>query len=387
MALPLSYNLRSLLVRWKSTLLAILGITLVVAVFIGLIAMARGFQIALRSTGFAGNGIAIQRGSDTELTSSIPQEQLDFIAVDARIARNPAGVPLASREMVVIANLTRVDGKPTNVLIRGVSPTTFDVRSGIRLEEGRTFGPGLEEIIVGRRMAERIAHLDLGGTILIQKRQWKVVGIFSAEGSGFESEVWMDVNLLAQVFNRKEVYQSMSFRLRDASELETMAAELARDPKMQVDVKDERLFYEQQAGDIPRNLMILAGFVCTVMGIGAVFAGMNTMYAIVAARTREIGTLRALGFSRGSILVSFLLEAVFLAGIGGALGCLLALPANLLSGATGSATFSEIAFAFRVTPDALGLGIGIAALMGVLGGLLPALQAARMPIASALKET
>jgi putative ABC transport system permease protein len=289
--------------------------------------------------------------------------------------------------MVVIANLTRVDGKPTNVLIRGVSPTTFDVRSGIRLEEGRTFGPGLEEIIVGRRMAERIAHLDLGGTILIQKRQWKVVGIFSAEGSGFESEVWMDVNLLAQVVNRKEVYQSMSFRLRDASELETMAAELARDPKMQVDVKDERLFYEQQAGDIPRNLMILAGFVCTVMGIGAVFAGMNTMYAIVAARTREIGTLRALGFSRGSILVSFLLEAVFLAGIGGALGCLLALPANLLSGATGSATFSEIAFAFRVTPDALGLGIGIAALMGVLGGLLPALQAARMPIASALKET
>ena len=387
MALPLSYNVRSLLVRWKSTLLAILGITLVVAVFIGLIAMADGFTLALRATGSPGNAIVIQRGAMSELTSSIPQEQLDFIAVDARIARDASGAPLTSREMVVVANLARVDGKSTNVLIRGVSPATFQVRNGIALEEGRAFQPGLEEIVVGKRITERIAGLGLGGSIRMQRRDWKVTGIFSSEGSGFESEIWMDVNVLAQVFNRKEIYQSMSLRLRDPSDISGLAADISRDPKLQVDVRDETTFYEEQAGQVARSLRVLAIFVCTIMAVGATFGGMNTMYAIVAARTREIGTLRALGFSRLSILFSFVVESVFLSAIGGILGCLLALPANWLSGATGSANFSEIAFAFRVTPAALGIALGIAAVMGVLGGFLPALRAARLPIASALKET
>jgi len=387
MALPLSYNVRSLLVRWKSTFLAILGITLVVAVFIGLIAMADGFTLALRSTGSPGNAIVIQRGAMSELTSSIPQEQLDFIAVDGRIARDANGAPLSSREMVVVANLTRVDGKPTNVLIRGVSPAAFQVRNGIALEEGRAFQPGLEEIVVGKRIAERIAGLGFGGSIRMQRRDWKVAGIFSSEGSGFESEIWMDVNVLAQVFNRKEIYQSMSLRLKDPSGLAGLVADISKDPKLQVDVRDETTFYEEQAGQVAASLRVLATFVCTIMAVGATFGGMNTMYAIVAARTREIGTLRALGFSRLSILFSFVVESVFLATIGGILGCLLALPVNWLSGATGSANFSEIAFAFRVTPAALGIALGLAGVMGVLGGLLPALRAARMPIASALKET
>ena len=388
MALPLSYNFRNVIVRWKSSLLAIFGIALVVSVFIALAGMSNGFRHALRSTGRTDNAIVYQRGSASELTSSIPKDQENFLKVDARIQRDANGRPLASPEMVVVANLLhRKDLTPTNVTIRGVTPLAFDVRGGISIREGRRLTFGLGEIIVGQRIAERIEGLDLNGSIKIQKLDWKVVGIFTSEGSGFESEIWMDSKVLSQAFNRREMAQSISMRLTSASVIPAFAEELKADPKVQVELKEERQYYEDQAGPIANNLLALAGFVSIVMGIGAVFGGMNTMYAIVSQRTREIGTLRALGFSRASILFSFMVESVLLALIGGAVGCVLAMPASTLTAATGGPGFSEVAFAFRITPEIHACGLGFAALMGILGGLLPAFRAAKVPIAAALKDS
>jgi putative ABC transport system permease protein len=386
MALPLGYNVRNVRVRWKVSLLAILGMTLVVAVFVTLVAMANGFVLTLGGTGVPGNAIVTQRGSLSELSSQIPQEQLDFVAVDSRVARDSNGTPLASPEMFVVVNLPqKTTGALTNVILRGVSPMAFQVRSIVRLEAGRPFTPGLNEIIVGKGIQARIAGLDMGSTVRIQKRDWKVVGVFGAQQSAFESEVWMESTVLAQAFNRREIYQSLTVRLQHVEDLEGFAAALKGDPKLQLEMKDERAYYAEQAGDVGTRLLALALFVSAVLGIGAVFAGMNTMYAIVAARTREIGTLRALGFSRGSILFGFLIESVFLALAGGLLGCLLALPANFFTGAT-SSQFTEIAFAFRTSPRVLGAGLALAFVMGVLGGLLPAFRAARLPVAAALKE-
>ncbi|MBI4601149.1 MAG: ABC transporter permease [Planctomycetes bacterium] len=387
MALPLSYNYRSLLVRWKTTLLAVSGIALVVLVFVALLGMSSGFRHALRATGSPANAIVTQKGSGTELTSVVPKEQTDVLLVDSRVQRDAAGNPLGSPEQLVVVNLKhRRDGTPTNVAVRGVTPAAFDVRSGVRVREGRRFTFGLDEVIVGERIAQRIQGLDLGGAIRFQKRDWRITGVFTAEGSGFESEIWMDSKVLRQAFNRREMSQSLTLRLTDRKHLAELAADLARDPKLQVEVQEERQYYEDQAGPIASNLLYLAYFVSTIMGIGAVFGGMNTMYALVASRTREIATLRALGFSRRSVLLAFLIESQLLALAGAALGCALAVPVSGLSAATSGPTFSELAFAFRITHEQCTAGVIFAALMGLAGGLLPALRAARMPIAAALKE-
>jgi putative ABC transport system permease protein len=251
--------------------------------------------------------------------------------------------------------------------------------------EGRPLTPGLDEVIVGERAADRFG-LALGSFVKIQKRDWKIVGIFTAEGSGFESEIWGDLNVMAGPMRREGGYQVVVVRLADPSSLEAFRKTLEDDPQLQVSVTQEREYYEAQVGGVGTALLGLSVFVAVVMGTGAVFGAMNTMYAIVAARTREIGTLRALGFSRRSVLFSFVTESVFLAFIGGVLGCILALPANGVTSATNGANFSELAFAFRITPFALGVGIAFALVMGLLGGLLPAFRAARMPITSALRE-
>lgn len=386
MALPISYNVRNLRVRWQVTLLAIFGIALVVTVFVFLTAMANGFRIALRATGRTDNAILVQKGSQSELTSGIGREASSLMIVDSRIARGTDGQPLASPEIVVVANQPRkTDGAEVNVLIRGVTPRAFDVRGGIRIVRGKAFTPGIDEIIVGERVAERFG-LEVGKTVSLQKRNWSVVGVFASEGSGFESEIWGDLDTLAGPFRRQGGYQSIAVRLADPSTFEAFKKTFEDDPQVQVSIHQERKYYEDQAGGVVNALMGLAAFVSVVMGIGAVFGAMNTMYAIVAARTREIGTLRALGFSRRSILFSFVLESVFLAFVGGVLGCVLALPANGVTSATNGANFSELAFAFRITPVALGYGLFFAVVMGFLGGLLPATRASRLPITTALRE-
>jgi putative ABC transport system permease protein len=387
MPLPLAYNIRSLYVRGRVTLLAIGGIALVVAVLIVLTAMAAGFRIALQASGSSENAIITQRGSTSEITSGIGRDAINALVVDARIARDASGEPLASPELVVVAAMKRKDdGADVNVVIRGVTPAAFKVRDNIAVVEGRSFTPGLYEVIVGRKLFERMANIGLGRTIRMQRREWTIVGVFEANGSAFESEVWGDKDAMGPAFGRGAGAQTVTVRMRDPSAIPAFNEELRRNPRMQVQATQERLYYEQQSAGVSGPLLALAIFVAVVMGIGAVFGAMNTMYAIVAARTREIGTLRALGFSRLAILVAFVIESTFLALVGGALGCLIALPANGISSAAGGANFAEIAFAFRISPEAIGAGMTLAALMGIAGGLLPSLRAARLPITSALRE-
>jgi ABC-type lipoprotein release transport system permease subunit len=388
MALPISYNVRNLAVRWQVTLLAIVGIGLVVTVFVVLLSMAAGFRMALRATGVPGNAVVFQRGSASELTSWVPLGNRSIIEADDRVARGADGTPLASPEVVVVANLPRrLDGEPTNVTMRGITSRAWDVRGRIELKAGRTFTPGLFEIIAGERIADRIRGLEVGKKIKIQKQEWEVVGIFASGEGAFESEIWGDFDVMGPAFQRQGGSNSLVLKLKDASTLAAFDKEIRANPQMQLRLADERTYYEDQAGPVVGPLVGLAIFVGVVMGVGAVFGAMNTMYAIVAARTREIGTLRALGFSRSSILFSFVLESVFLALIGGLLGCLLALPANGMTGATGNtAGFAELAWAFKVTPPLLIGGMTFALAMGLAGGLLPAFRASRLPITSALRE-
>jgi putative ABC transport system permease protein len=386
MALPLSYNVRSILVRWRVTLLALGGISLVVAVLVALTAMANGFRVALRATGSPENAIVTQRGSGSELTSGFSRDNANTILVDERVERDAEGRPLASPEVVVVAALPRRDtGTDVNVTVRGVSPTAFRVRHNVGITRGRNFTPGLYELVVGEKVADRYG-LDVGGIVKLQRQSWNVVGVFTAGGSGFESEIWGDVEVLAPAFNRGGGYQSLTLRLKDPSAVEGFNDDLQRNPNMQVQMVNELQYYEGQAGQTAQTLTYLAVFVGVVMGIGAIFGAMNTMYALVAARTREIGTLRALGFSRTAVLIAFMIESAFLAMIGGIIGACLALPINSLSGATGGANFSEVAFAFRVSPPWLGAAVGAAILMGLLGGVLPAFRAARTPITAALRD-
>ncbi len=387
MALPLSYNVRNVIVRWKVTLLALAGISLVVAVLIALTAMANGFSKALAATGSPDNAIVTQRGSGSELSSGFSRNTASTIMVDSRVKRDAEGRPMASPEMIVVASLPkRGDGTEVNVTIRGVTPMAFNVRQNVRVTQGRQFTPGLYELVVGAKAAERYEGLDVGGSITLQRKSWQVVGIFTSEGSGFESEIWGDIDALQPVFNRTGGYQSLTLRLADRGSLEAFDKELKANPNMQVQLTSELEYYEGQAGQTASTLTALAIFVGVIMGVGAVFGAMNTMYALVSARTREIGTLRALGFSRLAILVSFMIESAFLALVGGLLGSILALPINLLSGATGGANFSQVAFDFRVSPFWLGVAVTLAVVMGLVGGFLPAFRAARTPITAALRD-
>jgi putative ABC transport system permease protein len=387
MALPLSYNVRSIAGRWQVTLLAVGGIALVVAVLLVLTAMANGFRVALRATGSPQNAIVTQRGSTGELTSGFSRDNASMIMVDARVARDTDGKPLASPEIVVVASLPRTtDGAEVNVTVRGVSPLAFAVRQGVRIEQGRMFRPGLYELVVGRKAAERYRGAQVGGSIKLQRRAWTVVGVFTSEGSGFESELWGDVDVMAPAFNRANGYQSLTVRLKDPSTAAAFDADLQRNPAMQVQLSSELEYYEKQAGQTATTLTVLALFVGVVMGIGAVFGAMNTMYGLVSSRTREIGTLRALGFSRSAVMAAFIIESAFLAFVAGVIGCVLALPVNAMSGATGGANFSEVAFAFRISPVWLGIAVVAAVLMGIVGGMFPSLRAARTPITAALRD-
>jgi putative ABC transport system permease protein len=387
MALPLSYNVRNLRSRWKVTLLAIFGIALVVAAFVTILSMARGFNIALSSTGSDSNAIVTQRGSMSELSSWMNISAANLVAVDPRIARGDDGKPLASCEVVVItARPTKGTGYPTNITFRGVPPRSFQVRNGIKVVEGRMFTPGLFEVIVGKKIADRVQGLEVGSTIPIQRKNWKVVGQFTADGSSFESEIWGDYDAMAPAIGRNGGCESLTVRLTNPALLAGFDKDLRANPQFQLQADGEKKYYENLAGPTAGALMGLAAFVAIVMGIGAVFGAMNTMYAIVSQRTREIGTLRALGFSRLSILSSFVMESVLLAIVGGVLGCLVALPMNGFTAATGTNAFSELAFAFRVTPQLLIIGMIFAVLMGIVGGLLPALRASRLPITTALRE-
>jgi putative ABC transport system permease protein len=386
MALPLSYNLRSLGARWQVTLFSVGGIALAALVLVALMAMASGFRTALRATGRTDNAIVLERGMGSELMSNVSIEEAAVIAVDPRIARRADGGPLLSREIQSLVSLRHAgEGDHANVAVRGVTPLAFEVRSGVQVVEGRRFAPAAPEVIVGRRVRDRFG-LGVGSKVTIRRTAWEIVGVFASDGSGFESEIWGGLHTLAGPLRRTQSYQALVFRMADPRALPELRNALESDRRLHVRVWQERQFYDEQAGTVVLALVGIASFVALVMGLGAVLAAMNTMYGVVATRAREVGTLRALGFSRSAILTCFVLESVALGVAGGVLGCVLALPANGFSTATYGANYAEMAFAFRTTPGVLGVALLFAAVAGGLGGLLPAIRAARLPIASALRE-
>jgi len=389
MSVPISYNIRSVGARWSTAVVSVLGIAGTVAVFLAMLAMARGFQATLISSGSPDNVIILRAGADTEMTSAIDQEQVRIIGDSPELARSGDGSPLLSPEVVVIGAFPLITtGTDANVQIRGVYDNVLDVRPNVAVVEGRFFKPGLAELVVGRNVATTYRGFELGDSVEFGGQNWKVVGVFDAGGSAFDSEVWCDANLLNQTFSRSAgVYQSVTARLKSRDSFTSLKDTLTSDPRMTVDVSSERAYYAKQSQAVSRLIRILGFMVAFVMAIGAVFGALNTMYSAVSARSREIATLRALGFGSFSVVTSFVLESVLIALIGGVLGCLAVLPLNgFTAGTMNWQTFSHLAFAFKVTPSLMVWGLSFAVLMGVIGGILPALRAARMPVATALRE-
>ena len=384
--IPLIYNVRNLGQRRVSTALTALGIALVAWVFIFTLALAGGFQSALQATGSRDNAIIVRNGSTAELTSIITRDVAAAVESQPEIARAPDGRPLATAELVVVWNLPRKSGTTTNVVVRGVGPKSAPLRSKVHLVAGRMFRPGLDEVVVGKMVAERFQNCSVGDHLKLSGRDWNVVGVFDAGGTGYDSEIWGDVELFMPVFDRP-VYQSVILRLDDNSHFAALKKRLESDPRMSVTVHHEDQFYAAQAGALAGLLRSLGIFVTLIMALGAVFGALNTMYASVGARTKEIGTLRAIGFSGGSVLLSILVESTLLALLGGAIGCLLALPVrNFTTGTMSFTSFSELAFRFAVTPGMLLSGLIFAGAMGLVGGFFPARKAASMPVVEALRQ-
>ena len=388
MKIPLSYNARSLLQRPASTLLTALGIALVVAVFIGMLALANGFRAALTRTGSAQNVLVLRRGADSELSSGLDRESVNILASSPHIASGTDGKPMVSPEVYVLIPLPRA-GKDTtalaNVVVRGVSAAAWTVRNNLQIDEGRKPESGKAEICVGKKLAGRFDHTAVGDKLHFAGRDWNVVCRFSAGGSAFESEIWGENEQFMPVF-RGEAFQSVTFRLKDPAAFEEAKRTLEADRRLTVDVHRESDFYVQQSQLLGRILQILALMITSIMAIGAIFGAINTMYAAVASRSHEIAVLLTVGFHPRSVLASFLVESALIAVVGGVIGALLALPVNgIVTSTTNWASFSEIAFSFRITPVLLLAGLVFAVVMGLVGGFLPAWRAARMQVVEALR--
>jgi putative ABC transport system permease protein len=384
-AIPLKYNLRNLFVRKVSTTMTVLSIGLVVAVFIALMALGSGIDKTFTSSGDRRNLLILRKSSQVEGNSAVTKAEYQIIRYLPGIEAGSNGQPLISPEVIVLLNIARKDGTGmSNVMVRGVGPEAFELRPDLRLLDGRLFRPGFREMIVSKNLANRFAGIEPGKQIRFGKGNWTIVGRFEAGGTSFDSEIWASNDELIGEFDRLG-YSSVLMRCSDPKTQGDLIKQIADDRRMQLESLNERAYYDKQtlAG---AGIKILATLMTIFMGIGACFAAMNTMYAAVSSRTREIGTLRALGFSSASILTSFLIEAVLLALIGGGIGSLLALPVNGIS--TGSAnfvTFSEVTYNFRITLPLVVTALALAGILGVLGGFFPARAAARQPIIEALR--
>jgi len=386
MAIPLKYNFRNLLVRRTTTLMTAFSITLTVAVFVVLMALAQGLQISLSATGQPLNVLIMREGAQSEATSSVTRDSLQVIKYLHGIAKTDKGDPWVSPELIVLINLSRRgETQGSNVTIRGLGPDGPTLRPEFKVVEGRFFKSGLREVVASKKIVGRFQNCGLGDKVKFAKGYWTVVGIFEAGDTAYDSEIWADVNDLATDFDR-EAYSSVMVRAADAGSIAGLRDQISNDRRLHLKPQTEREYYDSQTR-FAAPIKALGLFIAVLMAVGASFAAMNTMYAAVARRTKEIGTLRVLGYSRGSILLSFVFESILIAVLGGALGCLLALPVNgLTTGTTNFATFSEVAFNFRVTPGLLLSGMIFAAFMGFLGGLFPAWRAAHENIVTALRS-
>jgi putative ABC transport system permease protein len=389
MAIPIEYNVRSVVTRWPSTLVAVLSVAGTVGVFVVMLAMAQGFRATLVSSGSPQNAIVLRGGANAEMMSAIMLDQVKAIDDAPGVARSAGGDPLVSAEVVVVGSFPLISsGSDANVQIRGISPRALDVRPEVDIVKGRFIKSGLTELVVGRNVAAAYRGFDLGSTVNFGGGRWTVVGVFDAGGSAFDSEVWCDANVLNQVYKRPEnVFQSVTARLAAPADFQKFKDALTSDPRLTVDVYRETAFYAEQSRLLSTMIRVLGFLVAGIMAVGAVFAALNTMYSAVAARSAEIGTLKALGFQPASIVTSFLAESIIIALAGGAIGCLAALPFNgFTTGTMNWSSFSYLAFSFRVTPMILASGIVFSLLMGVIGGIPPAARAARVPIIVALRE-
>jgi putative ABC transport system permease protein len=388
MAIPVTYNFRSVKARWTSAIVAVLGIAGTVGVFVAMLSLARGFKATLVSSGAEDNALLVRAGSTSEMMSGMRLEDVKVVQDAPGVAQGPNG-PLVTSEVVVVAPFPLAStGTDANAQVRGVSANVLDVRKNVKIVEGRMFTPGLAELVVGKNVIGTYRGMTLGNTIDFGGGHWKIVGVFDAGGSAFDSEAWCDARVLDDVYKRPtNIFQSATVHLASAGDFQKFKDAVTSDPRLNFDVTREIDYYAKQSTRMTQLITILGGLVAFVMAIGAVFGALNTMYSAVAERGREIATMRALGFGGGAVVFSFLIEALLISFVGGAIGCIAVLPLNgLTTGAMNWQTFSHLAFAFRITPVLLAAGIVFALAMGLLGGLPPAIRAAWRPVAVALRE-
>ena len=388
MAIPLVYNVRSVRARWTSTIVAVLGIAGTVGVFIAMLSLARGFKATLVASGSAGNVLALRAGSPTEMMGGITLDSIKLLQDKPGVARDAHGAPLITQEAVGVFPFPLVStGTDANVQARGVSSNVMTVRPFVKIVQGRMFQPGLSELIAGKNATKSYAGLKLNDVVTFGGGRWTVVGIFDAGGSSFDSELWCDSKILNEIMKRPDnIFQSATVHLTSPAAFNEFKDAVTKDPQLNLDVLREADYYAKQSEAMTGLITVLGGLVAGVMAIGAVFGALNTMYSAVAERGREIATMRALGFGGGSVVFSFLVEALLISFIGGVVGCLAVLPLNgFTTQAMNFQTFSSLAFAFKITFDLLVGGVVFAMAMGVLGGLPPAVRAAAQPVATALR--
>lgn len=388
MSIPYYYSFRNLWTRRLTTVLTAVGMALVVFVFAATLMLAEGLQKTLVDTGSYDNAVVIRRGSQSEVQSSVERLQASIVESQPEIAIGDDGKPLAAKELVVLINLPkRGTNKPANVIIRGVSSTSLKLRPQVRLVEGRMPRPGSAEIMAGASIARRFQGGGIGEQLRFGMREWRVVGIFDAGSTGFSSEIWGDVDQLMQAF-RRPVYSSILFKLRDSDSFETVRERLESDPRLNLEAKRETKYYLDQSEAMVKFLSILGITLTIIFSLGAVIGAMITMYAAVANRVTEIGTLRALGFRRRSIVAAFVLESLFLGLLGGIVGIFAASFMQLITISTMNwQSFAELAFSFSLTGAIVCKSLAFSLIMGLVGGVMPALRAARMNIVDALRAS
>ena len=383
------FGLMSVPQRRGAVTATIVGIAGVVAVLVGVLSIAAGFKQAMTVSGSPDGAVVLRSGADSEMVSGLSRENTRVIADAPGVARNPDGSGLASAELFVIINLPkRSTGMDANVPLRGVEGAAWQVRDNMKIVSGRMFEWGKNEVIVGAGAAREFAGMDVGSTIKVGRYEWPIVGIFSANGGAAESEIWSDAKVLQAAYNRGDSFQSVYARLHSPGAFEEFKDSLTSNPQLNVKVVRQSDYYLEQSETITRLITTLGVLIASLMAVGAVFGALNTMYSAVAARTREIATLRALGFGSSAVVMSLMLESLLLALAGGIIGGGLAYLAfnNFHTSTMNWQSFSQLTFAFRVTPELLMRGIVWSALIGLVGGLFPAIRAARLPIASALRE-
>ncbi|AFM27647.1 ABC transporter permease [Desulfomonile tiedjei] len=387
MPVPFSYSVRNLWTRKLTTMLTAGGMALVAFVFAAVLMLAEGLEQTLVETGSPENAIVLRGAAETEVASVIERSSGSIIEVQPEIAQNGLGETIAAKEALVLVTLPkRSTGKPTNVIVRGVGPHSLELRPQVKLIAGRLFRPGSREIIVGKGLAENMKGAHLGGSLHFAMSDWVVVGTFDAGQTAFSSEVWTDADQLMQAF-RRDAYSSLIARVPGRHAFESLKQRLENDPRLTVQVKREMDFYKEQSEVMSKFIRILGIAMTTFFSFGAILGAMVTMYSAVANRIREIGTLRAIGFSRASILVAFLAESLLLGLIGGLVGIVCSSVLQFLTISTVNwETFSELAFGFRLTPAIAGYTLAFALIMGFMGGLFPAWRAARLKIVDSLRQ-